>query len=286
MSDHPGTTFDTSFETAEPIELHVENGRGRIDVTATDTTETTVRITGGRADEFEVRDLADGREPRRIAIIAPRRVGGFFGKDDKADIVVVMPSASGLVVKSGSADLATHGQLGATRVDSGSGDLSLELVDGPAQLQTGSGDVVVAHLTGDAQVKSGSGDVQVHRTDGSLVVSTGSGDVRVGSAHASVAIKTGSGDAHVLSLADDLVYTTGSGDLVIESAEAGRITAKTASGDVRVGVAAGTPVWTDIRTASGRLHSDVPRTGEPDDDQSFVEVRATTASGDVTLHQS
>ena len=286
MSDHPESTFTTSFETAQPIELHIENGRGRIQVTATDTTETTVRITGGRADEFEVRDLAHESHPRRIAIIAPRRVGGFFGKDDTADIVVTVPSTSGLVVKSGSADVATHGPLGAARVDSGSGDVFLEFVEGPAQLQTGSGDVVVAHLDGDAQVKSGSGDVRVDRSDGSLVVSTGSGDVRVGSAHASVAIKTGSGDAHVLLLADDLVYTTGSGDLVIEAAEAGRITAKTASGDVRVGVAAGTPVWTDIHTVSGRLRSDVPRTGEPDEDQSFVEVRATTASGDVTLHQS
>ena len=88
MSDR----LDTTFDTPEPIELHVENGRGLIDVTAADTTETTVHISGDRADAFEVRDLADGKEPRRIAIIAPRRDGGFFGKDHKADIVVVMPA--------------------------------------------------------------------------------------------------------------------------------------------------------------------------------------------------
>ena len=67
---------------------------------------------------------------------------------------------------------------------------------------------------------------------------------------------------------------------------AGRLTAKTASGDVRIGVVAGTPVWTDVRTASGRLTSTLPRTGEPAADQPYLEVRATTASGDVTLHQS
>ena len=277
---------DITFDTPEPIELHVENGRGLIDVTAADTTETTVRITGDRAGDFEVRDLDDGREPRRIAIIAPRRDGGLFGKDHKAEIVVVMPAGSGLVVKSGSADVLSHGQLGGARVDSGSGDVALELVDGPARLQTGSGDVILEHLSGAGQVKSGSGDVHVERVDDHLVVSTGSGDVRVGGARASVAIKTGSGDAQVASLSDDLVYTTGSGDLVVESADAGRITAKTASGDVRVGVRAGTPVWTDIRTVSGRIHSDLPSTGEPAPDQAFLEVRATTASGDVSLHQS
>ena len=69
-------------------------------------------------------------------------------------------------------------------------------------------------------------------------------------------------------------------------AAAGRVTARTGSGDVRVGVVAGTPVWTDIRTASGRLSSDLPSTGEPGPDQPYLEVRATTASGDVTLHQA
>jgi len=278
--------MNETFDTPEPIELHVENGRGSIDVTATDTTETTVQITGESADEFEVRDLADGVGPRRIAVIAPRRNGGFFGKDLKADIRVVMPSTSSLVVKSGSADVTSHGQLGMTAVDSGSGDVRLEFIDGAAKLQTGSGDVIVDHLNGDGKVKSGSGDVQIQRADGALVVSTGSGDVRVGKASASVAVKTGSGDAEVITLSDDLVYTTGSGDLVVEVAKAGRITAKTASGDVRIGVVAGTPVWTDVRTVSGRLHSEVASTGEPAADQPFLEVRVTTASGDVTLHQS
>jgi len=278
--------MNENFDTPEPIELHVENGRGSIDITATDTTETTVQISGDSADEFEVRDLSEGHGPRRIAIIAPRRNGGFFGKDHKADIRVVMPATSSAVVKSGSADVATHGHLGATLVDSGSGDVRLELIDGPAKLQTGSGDVIVEHLTDEAKVKSGSGDVQIQRADGALVVSTGSGDVRLGKATGSAAVKTGSGDAEVITLSDDLVFTTGSGDLVVEVAKAGRITAKTASGDVRIGVPAGTPVWTDIRTVSGRLHSEVASAGEPAADQPFLEVGVTTASGDVTLHQS
>ena len=47
MSNH----LDRTFDTHAPIELYVENGRGTLDVTATDTTETTVRITGERPDE-------------------------------------------------------------------------------------------------------------------------------------------------------------------------------------------------------------------------------------------
>ena len=277
MSNH----LDLSFDTPEPIDLYVENGRGSVDVTATDTTETTVRITGERAEEFDVRDLGD-----RVAIIAPPRSGGFFGKDPRAEIVVEVPVASGLHAKVGSSDVAAHGRFADTRVETGSGDVSLDVVDGDTVVQSGSGDVVAEHLVGEARVKSGSGDVLVRRAESSLVVTTGSGDVRVEDARDELAVKTGSGDAQIRSLGGQAVFTTGSGDLVVHEVASGRITAKTASGDVRIGVVTGTPVWTDVRTVSGRLSSDLPSVGEPAPDQPYLEVRATTASGDVTLHQS
>ncbi|KRE93916.1 hypothetical protein ASG76_10870 [Nocardioides sp. Soil774] len=273
--------IDLTFDTPEPIDLYVENGRGLVDVTATSTTETTVRITGDRADEFDVRDLGD-----RIAIIAPTRSGGFFGKDARAEVVVEVPVSSGLVVKAGSSDVQTHGRLADTRVECGSGEVSLDVVDGDTVVQSGSGDVSAVHLAGDARVKSGSGDVRVDRADSGLVVTTGSGDVLVGQARDELAIKTGSGDAQVGLLDGEAIFTTGSGDLAVSEAASGRVTAKTASGDVRIGVRPGTPVWTDVRTLSGRLSSTLPSTGEPAADQAYLEVRATTASGDVTLHQS
>jgi hypothetical protein len=278
--------LDVAFDTPEPIDLYVENGRGRVVVTATATTETTVHITGERAEEYDVRDLADGHGPRRIAIIAPSRSGGIFGKDPRAEIVVEVPVASGLAAKVGSSDVTTHGRFADTHVETGSGDVSLDVVDGATVVQSGSGDLVAEHLAGDGRIKSGSGDIRVNRADSDLLVTTGSGDVRIEGARGELAIKTGSGDVQVRTLAGEVVFTTGSGDLVIAEAASGRVTAKTASGDVRIGVVAGTPVWTDVRTASGRLSSDLPATGEPAADQPFLEVRATTASGDVTLHQS
>ena len=41
---------------------------------------------------------------------------------------------------------------------------------------------------------------------------------------------------------------------------------------------------TDARVQAAS--SSLPSTGEPAADQPYLEVRATTASGDVTLHQS
>ena len=246
--------LDLTFETPEPIELYVENGRGTVTVTATGTTRTTVRITGERAEDYDVRDLADGHGPHRIAILAPRREGGFFGRDPRAEIVVEVPVASSLTAKVGSSDVTTHGRFDDTQVDTGSGDVVLDVVDGDTVVQSGSGDVLAEHLAGDARIKAGSGDIRVNRADSDLVVTTGSGDVRVGGATGGeLAVKTGSGDTQVGSLSGELVFTTGSGDLVVGEATSGRVTAKTASGDIRIGVRAGTPVWTDVSTASGRM---------------------------------
>lgn len=282
MSNH----LDLRFDTPEPIELYVENGRGLVDVTASSVTETTVRITGERAEEFDVRDLADTIGPRRIAIIAPKGSGGLFGREPRADIVVELPDASGLTAKVGSSEVTTHGRFASTRIDSGSGDIALDVVAGETTVQSGSGDVAAEHLAGDARIKCGSGDIRVNRADSGLVVTTGSGDVRIDGAGGELAVKTGSGDVVVGTYTGEVVFTTGSGDLVVSEAASGRVTAKTGSGDVRIGVRPGTPVWTDVRTASGRLTSDLPSTGEPAPDQPYLEVRATTASGDVTLHQS
>lgn len=272
--------MERSFSTDDTIELYVECGRGRVDVTATDTTETTVRITGERADDFLVE-----QEGHRISVVAPRRDGGFFGKEHRNEVVVSMPARSALTAKTGSADVVARGPLGAAWVNTGSGDVTVELVEGTTHVQSGSGDVKLDHLELDAKVKTGSGDVRVQRADSDLVIATGSGDVVVERVSAALAVKTGSGDVQVGESSEDLAFTTGSGDLHVALARRGRITAKGASGDILLGFAQDTPVWTDISTVSGRISSNLSNHGEPAEGQDFVEVRATTASGDIMLQQ-
>ena len=98
-------------------------------------------------------------------------------------------------------------------------------------------------------------------------------------------IKTGSGDVHVVDANTDLAMVTGSGDLQIDTAHRGKFSAKGASGSIHVGIPAGTPVWTDISTVSGQIHSNVEGAGEPIDGADHIELRATTVSGDVVLSQ-
>ena len=266
------------FETHGPIDLYVEIGGGSIQVTATDTTESTVTIDGTDADEVEVR--FDGRE---LAVVAPQQRGLFSGRDRRLDVTVTLPTGSNLATRTGSADLQTSGELASGRLKSGSGEADLDVFSGSLWVETGSGDIQLGEGRQEVQLKSGSGDVSVGRTGGDCSVSTGSGDVELGTVAGRSVVKTGSGDLSVANAESDVSLRTGSGDLVVRRAARGRVSVKGASGDVVVGIPSGTPVWTDVTTMSGTISSELESLGAPSEGQDHVEIQARTVSGDIQL---
>ncbi len=272
---------DHTFTTETPVDLYVEIGKGNVAIRTADTTETTVIVEGQDADEVEV-----SQQGKAVHVIGPKGKHGLFGGSDQhLDVEITVPHQSRANVKTGSADITCHGELAEAQFKSGSGDIRIDDLAGPGTIETGSGDVRIATASAELRVKSGSGDIQVDHARAQATVSTGSGDVTVGTSAAPVAVKTGSGDVMVTEADSDVSLSTGSGDLVVATARRGKFTIKGASGDVRLGIPAGTPVWTDINTLSGRIVSDLDGTGAPAEGQDHIEVRAKTASGDIVLRQ-
>ena len=269
-----------SFHTPGPVDLYVENGSGTVIITALDTEESVVNVSGRAADEVTV--TQDGSH---LSVVAPQRRAGFFQGDSALQMAITVPTSSEMLVKTGSADITVEGTAGASQIKSGSGQVVLDRLAAPAQLETGSGDITVQAAHGELRVKSGSGDVVINRTESAVAVSTGSGDVRLGTTSGPAVVKTGSGDFRVVEAGGDVSLSTGSGDLLVDTARRGRVTLKGASGDVRIGIPAGIPVWTDINTLSGRIRSDLPGVGEPAEGAEHIEIRAKTVSGDVVLSQ-
>jgi DUF4097 and DUF4098 domain-containing protein YvlB len=268
------------FETHEPVDLYVELGKGTLSATASDTTATTVEVVGRDSEAVEVRQ--DGRQ---ISVIAPKGNRGLFGSEPSYVVTISLPTHSNAVIKTGSADIGLDGVFGAGQVRSGSGDCRLDTFDGPLLVETGSGDIYAERAGAELRVKSGSGDVDVTHAEGLVSVSTGSGDVEIGTTNGQAVVKTGSGDLEIGQAHDGVSMSTGSGDMKIGSATKGKFNAKGASGDVLIGIPAGVPVWTDITTVSGSIHSDLSGAGQPEPGQDYVELRAKTVSGDIELHQ-
>jgi DUF4097 and DUF4098 domain-containing protein YvlB len=282
VDNHTLRTGDTMtehhFETPKPVRLFTEVGKGSVKVEAIDTTETHVEIAGRDAEHVVVRQDGD-----QLTVAAPKQRGGFFGGDSRLDVVITLPTDSHVAIRTGSASIDVTGTVGGGQVRSGSGDVRIDTSGAPMVLETGSGDVHVAASRSDLKIKSGSGDVVLLDIAATSAVSTGSGDVKVGTNHGPVVVKTGSGDLEVREAESDVTLTTGSGDLVVGTARRGRLSVKAASGDVQVGVPAGTPVWTDIATVSGAVRSNLTGAGEPAEGADYVEVRAKTVSGDIVL---
>jgi DUF4097 and DUF4098 domain-containing protein YvlB len=215
-------------------------------------------------------------------VISPH--GRFFGRDTH-QVSITVPIGSELVTKTGSASTTTVGSLGTIALKTGSGDIDIERADGPAVIQSGSGDIKGYEFGSEVRIKSGSGDIDLGDVRGKTGISTGSGDVILGLVRATTVIKTGSGDLRVERAEADVSLTTASGDLTISAAPRGKVTARNVSGDVRIGIPSGTPVWTDINTVSGSLRNGLARVGKPAEGQPFVELRASTVSGNVLLEQ-
>ncbi|WP_426245637.1 DUF4097 family beta strand repeat-containing protein [Nocardioides sp. LHG3406-4] len=272
---------DHTFTTETPVDLYVEIGKGNVTIRTADTRETTVIVEGDLADEVAVR-----QEGRAVHVVGPKgRLGFLGGSEHHLDIAITVPHQSRATVKTGSADITCHGELDSCHFRTGSGDIRVEDLTGTGVIETGSGDVRIGAASAELRIKSGSGDIQIDHTGASTTISTGSGDVSLGTTAAAVAVKTGSGDVTVAEAGHDVALSTGSGDLVVRTARRGKFTVKGASGDVRLGIPSGTPVWTDINTLSGRIDSNLQGTGEPAEGQDHIEVRAKTASGNVVLRQ-
>jgi DUF4097 and DUF4098 domain-containing protein YvlB len=84
---------------------------------------------------------------------------------------------------------------------------------------------------------------------------------------------------------DEVTLSTASGELIVDDIRRGRLVAKNVSGDIRVGVPAGVPVWTDITSMTGAIRSNLGGAGEPSVGQDYVELRAKTVSGDIYLDE-
>lgn len=273
--------MEHSFETHEPVSLYVELGKGSLTVTAEETQQTTVTVSGPHAEEVAVEQSGN-----QISVVAPRRGIGFLGGGEPSlDVRVTVPEASDLITKTGSADQTATGSFGLAKVKSGSGDVRFDRFAGHVVIDTGSGDIVIGEVGADLRIKSGSGDVEVGNVAGTVGVSTGSGDIKVGATRAAAMIKSGSGDLSIQSAESDVSLSSASGDLTVATMHRGSLTAKNASGDIRVGIPAGTPVWTDISSLTGRIGSDLEGAGQPEPGQDYVEVRAKTISGDIVLKQ-
>ena len=211
----------------------------------------------GSSEQVEIEQVGD------TVIVGPPR-GGFLRRVWSGDIVVNAPSGA------------------AVEVRCGSGDIHLDLPVGDLDASVASGDIRARRVAGNATIKSASGDVVLEHVAGRLELSTASGDARVGSVDGDVNSNTASGDLTIDRLGGSALLRTASGNLTIRRLDGQDLSAKSLSGNLKVGIPPRRRIDVDLHSLSGKLRNRLPE-GDGSPPEAEIVVRVNTVSGDVTL---
>lgn len=177
------------------------------------------------------------------------------------------PDGLSYQIGSGSADVRISPELDRSRINSGSGAILLTNAS-DLSANSGSGSITVGVLTGrTAQLGTASGDIRIDHANAPLHARAASGNVRINRLSADLRASSASGDVSVSA-------TTASADL------------RTASGWLQVGVAQGLPAWLDLGSASGRIDIRLEADQPPGEGESYVSIRARSASGAISIFRA
>lgn len=273
-----------SFPAEGPIGLSVDQRSGDLVVTAADTTEIVVELrpAGHGGDDLARRTRVEHR-PGAVRIEVPRTTS-LLGRSTSVDIAVTVPAGSTVDAKAGSGDIRLDGRFADVTATCGSGDIAVDTCD-DLQLSTGSGDVYVTETAG-ARVRTGSGSIRFGSAGGTIELETGSGSIDVEQPVNSGRISAASGDVHVATVDGRVELKTASGDITAHRAVEGELRARSASGNVSVGIVTGTAANLDVSSISGAIHSDLDHADGPAETDRALLLSVTTVSGSIRLHRT
>lgn len=310
----------TTFLTPDPITVEVRNAAGEVHVELGDSTTTEVEVTasGGhplgflddvfrqfRGRNWDVESLRrqfsfSGGPGGRTSAGSPQDAASPPDEDPvervRIDLKTPADRPATLIVDT---DPARSGWSSAftvrisaptgssLRVQSQSADVQLTGEAAKVEIRTASGDVEVEHATDKVLLHSASGDVRLRAAGSSCDVQTASGDITVERAGADALLHTTSGDIRVEAPAGDVSARSVSGDVQLVDVVSGRTEVNTVSGDVEVGIHAGTLASVELSTTSGETDTDFPvNEAPPSDTAPVLHLKVTTTSGQIRLRRA
>lgn len=277
--------MERTFDTPHPVRLSVQNEVGLVTIVAgpRDTTDVVVSADSPAADDIVERTVVEHRDDE-VVVKVPRQGKGFFRRV-AVTVEVRLPERSDVTVVTASANVDVTGLIGTADLTTASGDVTTDDVSSDVRGKTASGDVTVGNVGGALRATTASGSLRCSSVRDRANFSSASGEVEIGLAQDRVDIKTSSGRVRLGELARGADVVNVSGDVRVLSLAEGTFRVRSVSGDVAVGVAEGVELHVDVKTMSGRVHSEIPIDEAPGREHTGrkAEVSVSTVSGDVEM---
>ena len=280
-----------TFDTRQPIAVHLEIGVGEIRIAAADRTDTVVEVRP--ADPAKQGDVTAAEQTRVdysdgvLHIKGPKgwRRYSFRGGGEAIHVEIALPVGSSMRGEAGVANVQTSGRLGECRFKSGAGDIRIDEA-GAVSVKSSAGDITVGRAAGPCEIATASGAVRLGTVDGPLVVKNSNGATEIGDVSGDLRVSAANGKVSVHRAQSGVAVKTANGDIHLGEVVRGAVAAHTAFGRIDVGIREGVPAWVDLHTAFGKVHNDLDAADRPRPGEDTVDLKARTAYGDVSIRRA
>ncbi|WP_086844106.1 DUF4097 family beta strand repeat-containing protein [Amycolatopsis kentuckyensis] len=267
-----------TFVTPEPITATMTTAGARVRVTASERTDTVVRVEPvdhASKSDVQVAERTEVGFTDGALSIKTTRSGAKTGS---VAITIELPAGSGLVVNTAWTDVHADGPLGDCELNLASGQVRLDRVAG-LRANLAAGAVEIGHVAGSAGIEGGAAGLRIGEVEGAFKYEGSTGRVRIGHARSDVEFGTASGSFDVERADGDVVASAGNCPLRIGRLTGGRAELTNASGGIDVGVGEGLAASVDAESTKGAVRNSLPA-----NPGGHVKIRARTRLGDIVVH--
>jgi Putative adhesin len=279
-----------TYNTPAPIDLAINIQVGRIEVVASDRTDTVVTVSPSSTKAIDHRGVEQTKvtfEGERLSIIGPKPRISWIGSGpyESVEIKVELPTGSRLTAEIAVGAVKTIGRFGATRIKGATGAVDIEAT-GDLWLRAAHGGVTIGTVDGGLDVTAAYGSIRVGTVTGDALLKASYGGITIGEAGGEVEAKLSYGDLAIGKALGSVTAKTAFGEIQLDEVSSGSIQADSGFGQITVGVRPGVPAWLDVSSKDGRVRNQLEGDAAPETSEQTVTVRARTQGGDITIQRA
>jgi len=270
----------STFTTPNPITATLTTAGARVRITASDRTDTVVRVqpvNAANATDVKVAEKTRVDFTGGVLEVKTTKSGHQNGS---VDITIDLPTGSKLILNTAWTEVQADGALGDCEVNIGSGQVQLDRV-AALRGNLGTGGLAVRHVAGNAVIEGSSAGVRIGEVEGVIHYRGTSGKVWIGHARSDVDLGGSNGSFDIGTADGSVTAKAADCPIRIGRVSRGQVELMNASGGIEIGVSDSAAADVDAKSTKGLVRSSLTAPANSGDS---LKVYARTRLDDIVLH--